>query len=318
MLSVPRAVLLLVGCLGTAACGDTGTEARKPAGPRAPAHEAGFIRDEVVAEGGFRRRTVLTDTYLLPANRINVMPEPYRVRPFDVEERVFITAWSSNTEDADGSRAPDDVHCHAVLSDIPVKTDGIRLWSGLCTDGFTPRFVLPEGFAVAVDRGATYILRPMFNNRRPDARLARMRLVIDYVTESQAKGRLRALRGLVVTAQVPETYSVAPKETDVKSRVFEMPFTGRIHAIGAHLHPYGDSVSLARETDLRLMFTAKMQRAADLGDWKLSTFASQEGFYVTKGEPFRVTGTYINDSDKKTDAMAGLFVFYDPGGRPDK
>lgn len=310
------AVLLLVAVLALAGCGRQ-EGAAKPM-PEAPKEEPGSVKDEFVGEGGFHRRTVLTDAYLLAANRINLMPEPYHVPPFDLRERVYITAWSSNTEDADGTRAPDDVHCHSVMSDMPVKLEGNRLWSGVCTDGFTPRMVLPEGFGIAVEPGTRYIFRPMFNNRRPEARLARMRVVLDYVKESEAKGRLRALRAMVAPARIPETYRVAPGETDVQSRVIEMPFSGRVHAIGAHLHPYGESVSLARESDRHVLFTAHMRRAADLGDWKLSTYASTEGFYVAKGQAYRVTGTYKNDSDKPADAMAGLFVFYDPEGRPDK
>jgi hypothetical protein len=314
MHALARVLLPLAGTL-LAACGRQ--EAEKPV-PEAPKETPGFVKDEVVPEGGFRRRTVLTDAYALSSNRINIMPEPYHVPPFDDKERVFITAWSSNTEDADGTRAPDDVHCHSVMSDMPVKLEGNRLWSGVCTDGFTPRMVLPEGFGIAVEPGTKYIFRPMFNNRRPNARLARMRVVLDYVKESEAKRPLKALRAFVAPAKVPETYRVPAGQTDVQSRVIELPFSGRVHAIGAHLHPYGESVSLTRESDGQVLFTARMSRAEDLGDWKLSTYSSPEGFYVHKKEAFRVTGTYVNDSAQPADAMAGLFVFYDPEGQPDR
>ena len=38
---------------------------------------------------------------------------------------------------------------------------------------------------------------------------------------------------------------------------------------------------------------------------------------MKKGDAYRLTGVYVNDSDQRADAMAGLFVFFDPEGKPD-
>ena len=309
------AVLLPAVLLVLQACGDPvdGEATRRGGIPLDP----GYVKDEVVSEAGVHRRTILTHSYLLHANLVAQMPEPFLVRPFDLKERVWITAWASNTEDPDGRREPDDIHCHSSLSDKAIQA-GQDMFVGVCTDGFTPRFVLPEGFGIAVDPGDSYFFRPMFNNRRPDPRLARMRVVIDYLTDAEAGGRLTALRGFAVSATRPDLYYVMPNQDDTKSRAFPMPFSGRIHAIGAHLHPYGRSVELRRDSDRKVMFTARMTQAEDLGDWRLSTYVSKEGFYVAKDEPFQVTAVYVNDSEKRADAMAGFFIFYDPEGKPDK
>jgi hypothetical protein len=39
--------------------------------------------------------------------------------------------------------------------------------------------------------------------------------------------------------------------------------------------------------------------------------------YRAAGESWRVTSTYANATAERIDAMAGLFVFYDPEGKPD-
>jgi hypothetical protein len=269
-----------------------------------------------LVEGGTRRRTVVSALFPLPANRVAIMGEPYRIEPFDTKERVFITAWSSNTEDARGQRLPDDIHCHATLSDAPIRHGESQVWSGVCTDGFTPRFALPKGFGVVVEAGASLLFQPMFNNRRPDSRHARMRIVMDYLTETEAKGSLKPLRGFVVSAVIPEGYFVPPRSEDRKSRVFRPPFSGRIHAIGGHLHPNGESVRLERESDGRELFTARMNRGPDLADWRLSFYSSEAGMYMSQHEALRVTGHYRNESSERADAMAGLFIFFDPDGRP--
>jgi hypothetical protein len=310
-LTPPRVGLLVAVLVALASCGEP------PSPP--PKKRAGYDLEHIVDEvvGGIRQRTVLSPTYPLAANRIGQMPEPFRIRPFHLQERVFITAWSSTTEDRKGTRDPDDIHCHSTISDEPIQPGQSQIWSGICTDGFTPRFVLPEGFGVVVPPGASYIFYPMFNNRRPQPRFSRMRVVIDYLTESEAGGRLKELRAFTVSAVRPEFYTAPPRAEDIKTRTFEMPFSGRVHAIGAHLHPYGESVALARESDQLMLFEAQMGPATEPGGRRLSTYASQEGFYVEQGRPYRITGRYVNDSAEPADAMAGLFIFYDPAGKPD-
>jgi hypothetical protein len=145
-----------------------------------------------------------------------------------------------------------------------------------------------------------------------------MRIRVDYLLEDEAKARnLRPLMGFVVSVVKPELYWVKPGDTDVRRRSFTMPVTGRVHAAGAHLHPHGRWVDLRREHDGAVLLTTRMDDATDVATQRLSTYASTEGFFVREGDEYTVGAEYANPTDRPIDAMAGLFLFYDPEGKPD-
>jgi hypothetical protein len=272
--------------------------------------------DLALGDGGGRRRVVVTRSYALSPWRVAVHAEPFYIDPLHLEERAWITAWRSNTENEAGEREPDDIHCHATLSDGFIAAD-TGAFLGIYTDGFTPEFELPPGFAVPVDAGTRLVFQPMFNNRHPERRMSRMRLEVDYVTEAEGRALgLRPLQGFAVSVVSPELYWVEPFETDVKERFFRVPVSGRVHAVGAHLHPYGETVELRRESDKEVLFTARMEHGTSLGENRLSTYCSEEGFYLTAGERCRLTVLYVNESGERVDAMGGVFLFYDPEGTP--
>jgi hypothetical protein len=278
---------------------------------------AAVDEDLPAAPDGMRTRVVVTKPYPLAAGAVAIMAEPFAVRAFDPVGTAWIRSWESNTEDPEGAREPDDIHCHATLTDVVItgESAGFR---GIYTDGFTPRFELPEGFAVTVAPGERLLFQPMFNNRRPEPRASRMRVRVQWVDDAAARERaLRPLRGFTVSVASPERWWIDPFQSDVKTRDFVMPVTGRVHAIGGHLHPHGASIELRRESDGWVPFTARLTKAADLGDARLSTYASREGFAVRAGDRWRVTSLYENPTGDRIDAMAGLFLFYDPDGKPD-
>lgn len=307
--------LLSLLMIGLAGCGEPAGRTLEKA-PRS--HLAGIDKDAAIAgKPGHYRKTVITKTYPLRANVVNIMAAPFRIGRFRMGEKVWITGWRSNTENEDGSRAPDDIHCHTTLSDVPMIQDDGQLFMGAYTDGFTPVFDLPEGFAVPVPAGQRMIFQPMFNNRRPEARKARMRLDIDYVPESERRRTFRALSAYTIRVSDDDMYWVEPRASDTRTRVIEVPFEGRVHAMGGHVHPYGEYIELRRERDHEVLFTAKLLKAESLEDQRLTTYQSAKGFFVRRGEQLRITAHYDNPTDEKIDAMGGLFVLYDPEGEPD-
>ncbi len=305
------AALALLVC----ACGD----APGPSLETAPkSHLAGIDKDAPIKDKpGHYRKTIVTRLYPLRADVVNIMAAPFRIGRFRMGERVWVTGWRSNTENADGTRAPDDIHCHTTLSDIPMIQDDGQLFMGAYTDGFTPVFELPEGFAIPVPAGMRMIFQPMFNNRRPEPRKARMRLEIDYVPDSERKLEYTPLTAYTIRVSESDMYWIEPRTQDTKTRVIEVPFEGRVHAIGGHVHPHGEFIELARERDHKVLFTARLLKAEKLEDQRLTTYQSTKGFYVRRGEQLRITAYYDNPTDEKIDAMGGFFVLYDPEGKPD-
>jgi hypothetical protein len=309
---------LLLGFALLVPLGGCGEPPLKGPDEAAPNFLSGIDNNEPIpGRPGFMRKEILTRGYALEPGRVNVHTEPFRVSPFSSDEDVWITNWESNTENEAGVREPDDIHCHATLSASPILADDVEAFRGLFTDGFTPVFGLPEGYALRVRKGERMLFQPMFNNRRPDARTARMRLKIDYVPHSKRPRDYTELRGTVMRVSLGDLYWVAPGEIDRRTRVIEAAFRGRIYAIGAHLHPYGDFVELERESTGAVIALCKLRPADDLADVRLDIVHLPQGVFVRRGERLRVTAVYNNTSDEKVDAMGGLFVLYDPKGEPD-
>lgn len=286
----------------------------------------GIDKDAAVEGTPFFRKTIVTRPYKLRPWLVNYHAEPFKVKPFSTEEDVYITHWRSNTEEPDGTRSPDDIHCHTYLADSFPRQTGGWLFRGVFTDGFTPEFTLPEGYGVRVPKGESFRFLPMFNNRRPDARQAVMRVEVDYIPASRIpKDKpLTELRAFTLSSAEPDTYWVRAREKgepplrDVKKAPGTFPVSGRVHAIGAHLHPGGRTVELKRMRDKKVLHTARLVDAELLEHQRLTNYISEEGFFIRRGERILVTTIYENASYEKIDAMGGIFVFYDPKGRPDE
>ena len=266
---------------------------------------------------GFYRKEILSRGYQLEPWRVNVHTEPFRVNPFSREEDVWVTNWHSNTENEQGEREPDDIHCHAIFAMDPVLQDDAQDFRGLFTDGFSPAFTLPEGFAVRIRKNERMMFQPMFNNRRPTTRVARMRLLVDYVPDSKRTREYTELRASVLRVSKRDLYWVEPGQIDRRQREVGAPFQGRIHAIGAHLHPYGELVEMERIRDGHVIASLRMHHAKKLEEERLDILHFPKGLYVRRGEMLRILTVYNNTSDEKIDAMGGLYVLYDPNGKPD-
>ncbi len=312
----PAAILTTLLALVLLGCGESqsaGNLAKTP-----PSFLAGVDEDAPIpGRPGYFRKHILTRGYKLNAMDINVHTARFRIGIFGSGEPAWITAWESNTEDPEGNREPDDIHCHSQLTDEAVVQDDGQVFTGLFTDGFTPVMRLPEGFGIPVPRGRRMWFAPMFNNRRPTARVSRMRLKIDYLPQALAKKPMRALRSYTLRVAQRDFYWIKAGKIDTRTRVVEAPFAGRVHSIGGHIHPYGDFVELKRERTNEVLFTAKLRKDGKIEDQRLDTYSSVKGFYVARGEPLRITTVYTNDTDATIDAMGGLFMLYDPEGKPD-
>jgi hypothetical protein len=112
-------------------------------------------------------------------------------------------------------------------------------------------------------------------------------------------------------------YWVKGGTSDNRTRVFDAPRSGRVHAIGGHIHPYGRHLELIRESTGELLHRAVLDGSVPLAEQRLSLYSSREGFYVEKGETLRMNALYENPNEHLIDAMGGFFIFFDPNGKPD-
>ncbi|MDJ0523587.1 MAG: hypothetical protein QNJ90_16070 [Planctomycetota bacterium] len=308
--------LLLILAAGLAGCGEPRPVEQLDRTPRS--HLSGIESDDPVpGKPGHYQKHLLTRGYKLDPWDVNIHTEPYRIGLFGRGKKVWITNWFSNTEDTEGNREPDDIHCHAILADQVTYANDELLFTGIFTDGFTPHMRMPEGFGIPVEAGQRLLFQPMFNNRRPKGRVSRMRLNIDYVVEGATEKPLKELRAYALRGAPRDLYWVEPGKIDTRTRVVEVPFQGRVHAIGGHLHPYGEFIEMRRHGTDELIFRAEMRKADKLEDMRLDTYCDPVGFFIRRGEKLHITTVYDNKSDQKIDAMGGLLLLYDPAGKPD-
>ena len=276
----------------------------------------GVDRDERVAEG-LHRKTLISRAYAVLAEQINVHTEPFEIEPFSTEEKAWVVGWQTKALNDTGDFLPDDIQCHTILSDNPLFQEVEQPFEGICTDGFTPVFKFPEGFGLMVEAGFRLHFQPMFNNRHDQGCAVRMRLDVDYVLESEAKQPMRPLLCFALSVVYPDMYWIRGKGRHEVTREFEFPFSGRVHALGGHIHPFGEYLELKRVKDGQVMFTAHLTKAEKLSDQRLGSYSSKDGFFVREGETYLMTTVYDNPTNEKIDAMGGFFIFFDPGGKPD-
>jgi hypothetical protein len=182
---------------------------------------------------------------------------------------------------------------------------------GLFSDGYTENFLFPDGFGLFFRAGEKVFWSPMFNNRAHSNKSAAMKLNLNVVWAKDLEHPLRELKTTFRTIQVPDLYYVPPGR-DVRERTFELPFVGRIHALGTHIHPYGVSIELINDTRNESVWKAvgKYDEAGRLV--AMPVYANKEGYPVQAGDQFKLVAIYNNTSSETVDAMAGMFILYAP------
>jgi hypothetical protein len=96
----------------------------------------------------------------------------------------------------------------------------------------------------------------------------------------------------------------------MQEATIELPFNGRIHFLGAHIHPHGESVELHNLTRHERVWKGKKKTDSKGEMVGMDVYSSREGYPVRAGEKYRITSAYDNPTDHWIDAMAGLFIFF--------
>lgn len=223
---------------------------------------------------------------------------------FQFNEPVWIIGYRTFIEDAQGKPPRDNHLCHTFLGDQRVMQSEDQEVRGLYSDAFTPDVELPDGFGIRVPAEETLHWMPMFNNRAETTARVRMKVELTVIREKEMKKRPTALYGALHSVATPHLYFVQPGQS-TKEATFEIPFEGRIHFMGTHIHPHGEWVELENVTRKQ-----KVWRGQHTSPALMDTFASAEGYPVHAGETFRVRALYDNKTGAPVDAMAGLYIMY--------
>lgn len=224
-------------------------------------------------------------------------------------EDLWLVGYHTKILDAGGKPISREFQCHTFLgTSLPAHHSHDQV-VGLFSDGYTEDFALPPGFGIFLKGGQRIYWTPMFNNRQGGAVSASMHLTLDVIRGVNVRRPLVALATTFRTIKVPDLYYVEPG-TDVQETTFTLPFAGRIHAMGTHIHPYGVAVEVLPEAGGEPIWKAEGKLDASGRLVAMPQYSNAEGYRVRAGDRFRLRATYRNTTDKPVDAMAGVFLLY--------
>ena len=226
-------------------------------------------------------------------------------------EDLWLVGYNTEMVDASGKRLSRELQCHTFLGTSLPAHQSHETVAGLFSDGYTETFHLPPGFGILMKAGQKVYWTPMFNNRLPWVATASMRLVMDVIRARNLKQPLQPLTTTFRTIQNPDLYYVPPGR-DVHETTFRLPFTGKIHAMGTHIHPYGVSIELVNVTRNTTVWKAQGRRGEDERLISMPVYSNQDGYDVRADDQFKLIAVYQNPTSKPVDAMAGVFILYAP------
>lgn len=166
------------------------------------------------------------------------------MKTFRFGEDVWVIGYKTEILDAHGRTPQENYLCDTFLSDQRMSQRQDGELSGIYSDAFTPEVRGPEGFGILLVRDQTQHWMPMFNNRSEDSVRVQMKVLVTVIRDKDLKKPLKRLYAGLRSVQVPHLYFVPPGK-DERQVTFELPFIGKIHSLGTHIHPFGDSVDNA-------------------------------------------------------------------------
>ena len=208
--------------------------------------------------------------------------------------------------DANGTAPKENYLCHTFLSDQRMDQHEDKEVKGIYSDAFTPEVRMPAGYGIPILAGENLHWMPMFNNRGDAAVRVSMRIRLTVIRERDRKTAIKPLYASLRSVQVPHLFFVEPGG-DRRESTFRLPFNGRIHFMGTHIHPYGVSVELKNLSRNERVWIGTRKAGPESA---MDTYASSEGYRFRAGESFRLTSIYDNPLKGRIDAMAGLFLLY--------
>ncbi len=236
------------------------------------------------------------------------------VKSLHVPEPVWVVGYQTRIVGPDGRPPSDNYLCHTFLGNRPVEQPhdseiGPPRMSALYSDSFTQEIELPEGLGVRLAPDDNLEWMPMFNNRGDRPVEVRMKGRLRVIRERDLKRPLRRLYSSLYSVKTPHLYFV-PAGRHQQEVTFELPFDGRIHFIGTHIHPYGESIELRNESRHERVWKGSKKTDAGGNMTGMDIYSSAEGYPVQAFDTFRIISTYDNPNAGPVDAMAGVFLFY--------
>ncbi len=92
--------------------------------------------------------------------------------------------------------------------------------------------------------------------------------------------------------------------------LLNLPFTTTVHYIGAHVHPFAETLTLRDLTTGEVLFTAHMQNCIEkIGLEKIEHYSSSQGIPIFADHKYEMICTTNNTSGTDQDMMATMFLY---------
>lgn len=231
-------------------------------------------------------------------------------------ETVWIIAYETEIYDAAGQAPRENYLCHTFLGNQRVEqtTDHAGHAIGnemrvVFSDAFTRGMELPAGYGIRLSPQDDVQWMPMFNNRGDDVTRIGMRARVHFIRDADLKQTLQPLYSVLEAVQTPHLFFVPPGRHE-KEAEFKLKFDGRIHFIGAHIHPYSESITVRNVSRNETVWEGRTQADANGETIGMEVYSSRDGYPVHAGETYALRSAYNNPTQSHIDAMAGVFIFY--------
>jgi hypothetical protein len=231
------------------------------------------------------------------------------MKMFEFPEPVWVIGYKTEVKDAQGEPPIENYLCHTFFGDHMPKEGDDSAMKSLYSDAFTREIRLPDGFGVPMKTGEKIHWMPMFNNRADRKAEVRMTFRVFLIRERDRIKLIQPLYSTLRSVENPHLYFVPPGK-HAKSTTFTLPFDGRVHFMGTHVHPYAESVELVELTRGQTLWKSSPRRSVSGEFSAMETYSSAEGIPLRPGARYALTATYNNPTDHWVDAMAGLFLFF--------
>ena len=231
------------------------------------------------------------------------------MRNFRFAEPIWVIGYKSTIYDPGGKRPRENYLCHTFFGDQKVVQRQDQRMRAIYSDGFTQEVRLPDGFGLPFTPQDNVHWMPMFNNRDEQPAKVEMRIEVTVIRQKDLVKPLRRLYSTLRSVQLPHLFYIPP-ERHQHQTTFALPFNGRIHFMGTHIHPYGESIELFNVTRQERVWKGAVKRNSEGGMAAMETYSSAEGYPVKAGESYRLTSIYNNSTSAPIDAMAAVFLFF--------
>jgi hypothetical protein len=231
-------------------------------------------------------------------------------------ETIWILAYETEIYDAAGKAPTENFLCHTFLGNQQVEQATDHAGHVLAnemrvvfSDAFTRSMQLPDGFGIRISPQEDVQWMPMFNNRGDTVTRLGMRARIHFIREADLKKPLRPLYSVLQAVQTPHLFFVPPGRHE-KAAEFRLEFDGKIHFIGAHIHPYSESIVVWNVSRDEAVWEGRSRVDGGGQTSGMDVFSSVAGYAVRAGETYALRSVYNNPTQDYIDAMAGAFIFY--------